>query len=312
MRRKKKEQRSSGVAVLRAANLRRYRWLAHGFSTRQPEPFNLNYSTGEAGVVARNRRAFLRALDGKNTRWQLTTLHQRHTDHIQIVTRESLSQQTGVRREKDGALKLVGDAAVTDSPGLLLAVQVADCLPILLADPEQRVVAAVHAGWRGTVQRIAEKTVGRMQLEFGCRAKNMLAAMGPGIDPCCYRVGAEVVDAFESQFDYAEKIIRRVKASPSEVHWQQPVFSPAPNRERRPRPALTSASAERLYLDLVEANRRQLRDAGAKAGHIWVSELCTACRTDLLFSHRAEEGRTGRMMGAIGIRPGGQSRKPAR
>lgn len=300
MRRKKN---APTVNLLRSANLSRCRWLLHAFSTRQPERFDLSYSTGPTAEVLRHRRALKQALADGTTRWRLVTLRQRHTDQIQMVSPERLKERAGVRREKDGAVKLTGDAAVTDSPGLLLAVQVADCLPILLSDPRRRVVAAVHAGWRGTAQRITEKTVGRMQLEFGCRPGDLRAAIGPGIHPCCYRVGAEVVDAFESQFAYAGKVIRRVKPSPSEVHWQQPLFSPEPERERRPRPALTSPSAERIYLDLVAANRQQLRAAGVKAKNIWASELCTACRTDLLFSHRAEEGRTGRMMGVIGIKP---------
>ena len=301
----KQRGRSSAAPIVRAPRLSRYRWLVHGFSTRQPEPFNLNYSTGAAAAVVRNRRAFLRALNGEGRRWQLVTLRQRHTDQIQVISGERQSRARQLRkghREKDGAVKLVGDAATTNSSGLLLAVQVADCLPMLLVDPRQRVVAAVHAGWRGTVQRIGEKTVGQMQLEFGCQPKDLLAAMGPGIHACCYRVGPEVVDAFESQFPYAGKLIRRIAPSPSQVHWQQPLFSPEPDRERRPRPALTSPTAEKLYLDLVEANRRQLRAAGVKAANIWASELCTACRTDLLFSHRAEQGRTGRMMGVIGVR----------
>lgn len=305
MSRSQERGKSPGVPMVRAPRLSRYRWLAHGFSTRHPEPFNLNYSTGTAAAVVRNRRAFLRTLSGEGKRWQLVTLRQRHTDHIQVIpaakTRSARSLRQG-RREKDGGVKLVGDAAITNSSGLLLAVQVADCLPILLVDTRQRVVAAVHAGWRGTVQRITEKTVGRMQLEFACRPKDLLVAMGPGIHACCYRVGPEVVDAFESQFDYAGKLIRRIAPSPSQVHWQQPLFSPEPDRERRPRPALTSPTAEKFYLDLVEASRRQLRAAGVKAGNIWVLELCTACRTDLLFSHRAEQGRTGRMMGVIGVR----------
>jgi YfiH family protein len=293
------------VRLRQAPNLWRYRWLAHGFSTRQPGRFDLSYSTGAASEVAANRRALLWALGGDTRagRWQLITLRQRHTDVIRGVQRvgDGRNRPAGDARERDGALKLAGDALVTNQPGLLLAVQVADCLPILLVDPQQRVVAAVHAGWRGTARRIAEKAVGRMRLEFGCEPGNLRAAIGPGIHRCCYEVGPEVAETFESQFPYAGRLIRRVKPSPSEVHWQQPVYAATPGQERRPRPGVTSPQSERFFLDLVEANRRQLRAAGVNAGHIWVSELCTACRPDLFFSHRAEQGHTGRMMGLIGL-----------
>ncbi|MGH9862291.1 MAG: peptidoglycan editing factor PgeF, partial [Candidatus Acidiferrales bacterium] len=258
--------------------------------------------------VARHRRALLRALPspGRKRRWQLVTLRQRHTDFIQVIRRPTRGGDRPPRgrgrqwREPDGAIKLVGDALITDRPGFLLSVQVADCLPILLTDPERKVVAAVHAGWRGTVKRIADKTVGTMRQEFGCDPKKLRAAIGPGIHVCCYEVGRVVLEAFAGQFPYWQKVVRRLPPPPPDLHWQQQLLSPAPTAERRPRPALTSPAAERFYLDLVEANRRQLRAAGLRRQNIWAAPLCTACRTDRLFSHRAEHGRTGRMMGVIG------------
>lgn len=309
-----KATRHSKIAVelLRAPHLGRYPWLGHGFSTRRPNELNLSYSRGSAAAVTQNRRALLESV-GRQTpadRWQLLTLRQRHTDLIQVVPRAAsphlaLAGQDRSVRERDGALKLLGDALITNQPGLLLAVQVADCLPILLADPRKRVVAAVHAGWRGSVKRIAEKAVGRMQQDFGCNPKTILAAIGPSIHPCCYQVGREVLEAFEGQFPYVEKLVQRVQPSPTEVRWQQPLFSPnsieaAPVRAAGPHPAITSPAGGGFFLDLVEANRRQLRAAGLKAAHIWVSPFCTACRTDLFFSHRAQQGRTGRMMGLVG------------
>ena len=297
------------IKLLHAPGLRRYQWLQHGFTTRAPGDFNLNYSVARApAAVEKNRRRLLRALNSgrRAGRWQLVTLRQRHTDIIRVLDpvprgrKGSPDGLGGVFRERDGAVKLAGDAAITNRPGLLLAVQVADCLPILLVDPERRVVAAVHAGWRGTLARLAAKTVGRMRQEFGCQPKKMLAAIGPGIHRCCYEVGHEVVGAFEGKFPYWERLVVRIQASPSQVHWQQPLFSPAPG-EPRPRPAVTTPPAEKFRLDLVEANRRQLVAAGLPARHLWASPLCTACRTDLFFSHRAERGRTGRMMGLIGL-----------
>lgn len=300
---------ASRVELLRAPPLRRYHWLAHGFSTRQPGELNLSYSSGPAAAAARNRRALLQSVHpGRRAgQWQLVTLSQRHTDIIQVVQEKprrravAARERRGPKQERDAALKLLGDALITGQPGLLLAVQVADCLPILLVDPRRRVVAAVHAGWRGTAKRVTEKTVGRMQQEFGSDPKTIVAAIGPGIHACCYQVGPEVVETLESQFVYAENIVRRRQPSPTAVHWQQPLFSPEP-QETRPRPAVTaSASVTQFFLDLVEASRRQLRAAGLKAGNIWASPLCTACRTDLFFSHRAEQGRTGRMMGVVGL-----------
>ena len=295
--------------LLTSPRLARLRWLVHGFTTRHPGEFSLSYSTGHpAKAVAGHRRALLRAFPspGRKRHWQLVTLRQRHTDLIQVICQETngaerFPHSQGLRwREPDGAVKLVGDALITDCPGFLLSVQVADCLPILLADPERRVVAAVHAGWRGTAKRIAEKAVGTMRQEFGCDPQKLRAAIGPGIHVCCYEVGREVLEAFAGQFPYWQKVVRRLPPTPPDVHWQQRLFSAAPTPERRPRPALTAPAAERFYLDLVEANRRQLRAAGLRPQNIWASPLCTACRTDLLFSHRAEHGRTGRMMGLIG------------
>ncbi len=284
---------------IQVGSLQRFDWLAHAYTTRVPG--NLNYSVANSpGPVTRNRRKLLRALGG---RWRLITLKQRHTDIVRTVD-DGTRRDTGVMREPDGAIKLYGDALLTNQSGLLLAVQVADCLPILLVDPKQRVVAAVHAGWRGTAKRIAEKTVGQMRARFGCRPADLRAAIGPGIHGCCYQVGREVVEAFESQFSYWEKLVRRVKLSMPDIIWQQRLMShePLPPNARRPRPALTAPAEEKILLDLVEANRRQLVAAGLRNKNIAASPLCTACRTDVLFSHRAEHGRTGRMMGLIGLR----------
>jgi YfiH family protein len=280
----------------------RFRWLVHAFTTRQlgrEKNCNLGYSVtrDKAGVTA-NRRRLLRRLSAGS--FQLVGLRQRHTDIVVPV--EEGGKRT--RPEIDGAWRLPGDALVTSQSGQLLAVQVADCVPVLLVDTKQRVVAAVHAGWRGTVKRIVEKTVGILQQRFGTDRANLRAALGPCIHSCCYEVGREVVEQVEAQFAFAGKIIAKTEPSPHEVHWQQSMHALLrQDREVRPRPALTAPEATKYHLDLVVANRLQLEAAGVPAKSIWASPLCTACNTDKLFSYRAEHGKTGRMMGVVGIRP---------
>lgn len=300
-------RRRGKTEFLAAQPLARFPWLVHAFTTRRAGPrarrtpagvrgFNLSYGVGDdRRRVSGRRRRLLRALGA--ARMQLLTLRQRHTDIVQGIHARPRSG----RREPDGTIRLAGDGLVTDRPGLLLAVQVADCFPLLLVDPRRRVVASVHAGWRGTLRRIAEKAVGRMVQEFGSDPGDLRAVLGPGIRRCCYQVGREVAEAFQGRFPDWEDLLRRREPSPSEVHWQQPLFSPEKGRPR-PRPAVTSPDREKYHLDLEEANRRQLLSAGLRRGNIWVSGFCTACRSDTFFSHRAEGGRTGRMMGVVGVR----------
>jgi hypothetical protein len=190
---------------------------------------------------------------------------------------------------------LAGDGLITATPGLLLGIQTADCLPVILVDPKRRAVGVFHAGWRGTVKRIVEKGVGEMRRCFGSRPRDLKAAIGPGVRGCCYEVGEEVRAQFESQFAYAAKLFREVEESD-------------PVREKYPMLFLTARAPghsdlpRKIFLDLVEANRQQLLAVGVPARSIEASPLCTSCRTDLLFSYRAEKGRTGRMMGVVGIR----------
>jgi YfiH family protein len=168
-----------------------------------------------------------------------------------------------------------GDGLITAAPGLLLGVQTADCVPVLVVDTAQRIVAAFHAGWRGTVARIVEHGVIRLQREFGSRPESLMAAIGPSIGACCYVVGADVHNAFHTNFHYANAL-----------------FQPAPGTAQ-------------YTVDLWEANRRQLLAAGVAADRITVLGECTGCaglpEARRYFSHRLERGFTGRMLSVIGI-----------
>ena len=191
--------------------------------------------------------------------------------------------------------QLAGDGLLTDTPGMLLGIQTADCLPIILVDVKKKAVGIFHAGWRGTVKRIVEKGIGEMGRYFGTLPGDVKAAIGPGIHGCCYEVGPEVRDQFVSQFAYAAELFRESKDS-------DPIRKKYPLLFLSARPPGHSDLPKKVFLDLVQANRHQLIDAGVPAENISASPLCTSCRTDLLFSHRKEKGVTGRMMAVAGIR----------
>lgn len=280
--------------MLQSDNLKRIQWLVHGFSTRVGgfsrayggDALNLGFTAHDSRPqVERNRRTFLTelgALRGKRGLWPLLTLRQIHSDIIHRVDGRPQHQ-------------LVGDGLVTETPGILLAVQTADCLPVILVDKKRRAVGVFHAGWRGTVKRIVQKGVGEMHRWFCTIPRDIKAAIGPGIHSCCYEVGEEVREKFHSQFSYAGELFREVKES-------DPVREKYPLLFLTARPPGHSRLPRKIVLDLVEANRRQLLEAGVPAKNISASQLCTACRPDLLFSYRAEKGHTGRLMGVAGIR----------
>ena len=255
---------------------------------------NLGFTKDDSkAAVERNRAAFLLELGAvsngrKSLRrsaseaWPLVTLRQVHSDVIHFV--DSLPES-----------QLAGDGLITNTPGLLIGIQTADCLPIILVDTTRHAVGVFHAGWRGTVKRIVEKGVGEMHRRFGSRPRDLKAAIGPGIHGCCYEVGADVREKFDSQFAYAGKLFR-------EVEERDPVRDKYPMLFLTARPPGHSVLPKKIFLDLVEANRQQLLAVGVPAKSIEASPLCTRCRPDLLFSYRAEKGKTGRMMGVVGIR----------
>ena len=165
-----------------------------------------------------------------------------------------------------GAREVDGDALVTRTRGMPVAVQVADCVPLLLWDPVQGVVAAVHAGWRGTVERVVEATLAEMAGRVGTRTGDVRAAIGPSIGGCCYEVGPEVAEALAVSFEETD--------------------------------FLAGGSEERPRVDLRSANRAALLRAGVRADFISRVGGCTACSSEY-FSYRRDGPRTGRMMGVI-------------
>jgi polyphenol oxidase len=307
---RKKVSKTSSLNILRAKHLAALPWLVHGFSTRNggasraygKGDLNLGFTKDDSrAAVERNRAAFLRSLGAVSRSisrpkskkkagesfWPLVTLRQIHSDIIRFVDVDSLHMSS--------TEPLSGDGLITATPGVLLGIQTADCLPVILVDARRRAVGVFHAGWRGTVQRIVEKGVGEMARCFGSRPRDLKAAIGPGIGGCCYEVGEEVRTKFESQFSYAAKLFREVKESD-------------PVREKYPLLFLTARAPGhselpvKILLNLVEANRQQLLAAGVRAKNIDASSLCTNCHPDLLFSYRGEHGKTGRMMAVAGIR----------
>ena len=204
--------------IYRVTELDSLPWLAHGFGTR---------------------RAHVSALFGN-----LATLRQIHS-----AVCVPAAGRCGVLGE--------GDALLENTPGSVVAIRTADCLPILLVDDRRRAVAAVHAGWRGTVAGIAQRAVEAMRAQFGSLPEDLHAAIGPGIGPCCYEVGPQVAAQFGRQ--------------------------------------------GRAHVDLAEANRRQLIDAGVTPERIYASNLCTMCRSGEFHSFRRDKEAAGRLYSFAGI-----------
>jgi polyphenol oxidase len=279
-------------------------WLWHGFSTRRggvsraycaeeaAGEMNLGFTASDPREdVEKNRRLLAEAITG-SPKTPIIALRQFHSNLVVIADRADLQRERPWK----------ADGIISALPGVLVGIQTADCIPVLIADRRQRVVAAFHAGWRGTVKRIVELGIGRMRLQFGCRPQDLVAAIGPGAGQCCYAVGEELLSEFESQFSYAPELFREV-------------FDSDPVRTKYPMLFLTqrapghSPIGPQLHLDLIEANRRQLLDAGVKPSAISTTGGCTNCHTDLFFSHRASRSHAGRMMSVIGQKPGTQRRK---
>ncbi len=280
-------RKSQGLQILELLPLTKFPWLIHGFSTRpggaspleSENVLNLGFMEWDTPEnVLANRRKFQSAIRAADL--HLVPLKQIHSDVLHHFPYPPADPYKG-------------DASATSRSGILLAIQTADCVPILFVDPKKRAVAAIHAGWRGTLARVAQKAVGRMQLEYGSNPANLLAAIGPSIGPCCYEVAADFVTKFTAQFadaaDYFDEA--RSGEEPNPLQWlnmKPPGHQPPPKN---------------VHLDLRKANRSQLLAAGLRAQNIFVSDLCTACRADLLFSHRREGPLSGRHMSAIGLRP---------
>lgn len=289
---------ANGVHWLPVPGWEKYDWLKAGFSTRkggrsrlyccQGAPGELNLALRDEdkrATVAANARLLAEAVTG-SAKMPIVGMQQIHSNLIRLATAADAERQ----------MPWKADGQLIDEPGILLAARTADCVPVLLADRRRCAVAAIHAGWKGTVRRIVEIGVGRMRMEYGSRPEDLIAAIGPAIGPCCYAVGEELRAEFESQFAYAEELFY-------EVYDSDPIRTKYPLLFLTQRAPGHSPIGPSLHLDLIEANRRQLLAAGLKARSIRVMGGCTNCRPDLFFSYRAEQGRTGRMMAVIGIAP---------
>lgn len=282
--------RVNELEILQVDALRKIPWLVHGFSTRLggesmvkgKRVLNLGFVDWDTRKSVEKNRSLLMSAAGASE-MSLAPLRQFHSDMIYFYQGRSAQPPRA-------------DASIARAQGILLGVQTADCVPILLADTKRHAVAAVHAGWRGTLKRIVMKTLGRMQMKFGTRPEDTIAALGPAIGGCCYEVGPEVAQAFAGQFamarDWFAGPFEQLAAgdTPNPLQW----LTMVPPGHQPPAP--------RVNLDLRAANRWQLVEAGLIPENIFTSDLCTSCRSDLLFSFRKEGSASGRLMAIIGIR----------
>jgi YfiH family protein len=186
-----------------------------------------------------------------------------------------------------------GDALVTDDPELVIAIKTADCVPILLADGRRGVVAAVHAGWRGTAAAMCAAAVRALETSYGSAPSDLLAAIGPSIGPCCYEVGTEVFDRFIKAGTRPDEVAEWFSVLP------KPAQAEGLGLGVAARAAQTAATPGKLWLDTWQANADQLAAAGVPRDQIHVSRLCTACFPGMFHSYRVEGARAGRMVGAI-------------
>lgn len=188
----------------------------------------------------------------------LVFANQVHGDVIRMVSQENRGEGVIRPRTEEGC-----DALMTAMPDTALVAFFADCVPILFYDPEKNAIASAHAGWRGTVKKIAAKTAKKMISQSGCKPENIIACIGPSIGECCFEVDLPVKKEFENAFGCDGKIIKPLDIG-------------------------------KFKVNLWQANIVQLLEAGLKQENIHCADICTSCNNDIFYSYRAEGGKTGR------------------
>lgn len=261
---------SAGVTYLSAEAFEHAGGVVHGFSTRLGgvstgtyESLNLGSTRGDDPEhVRENYRRFFAAVGADLSTVAMT--NQVHSDVVRPVTTADI---------KAGLLDpepYEADGLVTDIPGVALVIFSADCLPVLLYDPVRRVIAAVHAGWRGTASGIVERAVEKMAF-YGCRPEDILAAIGPGISRCCFETHEDVPNAMTEAM------------GASALHCIQVL------------------PTGKFHVDLKALNAKRLENAGLDPEHIAVSGDCTACLPEKYWSHRVTHGERGSQAAMIAI-----------
>lgn len=238
-------------------NLSKFPWLGHAVSDKSFGNISLYVGDSKETVLANRKKFFKEA--GNLKEENVVEMQQIHGNHVKVVG----------EKEK-GQLILETDAIITNTPDVALIVKAADCVPILLADPTNRAIGVVHAGWRGTAQEIVKLAVNHMEDHFGTSPSDLIVGIGPSIGPCCYEVDTPVIDAF-SNFSYKDKIFSKVDDN-------------------------------HAHLDLWNANKFQLMEAGVKEKIIEVAKICTYDNSDKFFSERHDK-QTGRFGSVVWLRP---------
>ncbi len=230
---------------------------------------NMSYTRGdEKEAVDENYRRIAKILHCELHDFVLS--HQSHTTNIRNVTRVDAGK--GIVRERDYADV---DGLITNVPGIVLATFYADCVPLYFVDPVHRAIGLSHSGWKGTVAKMAEVTVNRMQEAYGSNPADIIAGIGPSICQSCYEVSADVIEQFKETFPE-----RRI---------QMKIFYEKENGK--------------YQLNLWEANRMILIGAGIPERNISLTDVCTCCNPEYLFSHRASHGKRGNLAAFLRIKP---------
>jgi polyphenol oxidase len=256
----------------------RYPAVSAGFTGRSGGSGSAPYSSLNVALhvdddpvtVIHNREKIANTLDIPFEAW--TCADQIHGHTVAVITKEQIGRG---RKQLSDAIQGT-DGMVTNEPGIWLNSFYADCVPLFFLDPVRGAVGIAHAGWKGTVGDIAGETVRVMQSVYGSKPNELLAAIGPSIGMCCYEVDSRVIDRVEQLLEV--KGLTKEKGN-----------------------LLSRKGPDKAMLNLQELNRQLLIKEGILAIHIELSHLCTSCNTDLFFSHRKEEGRTGRMAAWIGL-----------
>lgn len=264
----------NGVAYLSYSSFEKIPQVVHGFSTRlggvsqgMYSSMNLSFARGDdEEAVRENYRRISRAIGFLPE--DIVTSDQTHTANVRVVTEKDRGDGiTKPRSYKDV------DGMITDVPGLVLATFYADCVPLFFVDPIHKAVGLSHSGWRGTVGKIGAVTVEKMEKTYGSRREEIYSAIGPSICQKCYEVSEDVIEEFR-------------KAFPSK-DWDS-LFYKKENGK--------------YQLDLWEANRKIMVDAGIREDHISMPNLCTCHNPEFLFSHRASKGKRGNLAAFLGIK----------